>query len=354
MPWLKYPKCTFLIYFTVSHYFVVSYWHEFRQVRSASYNSNNRLSWFEMTESSLKRFCSMNSRERFRNLLDPLLVPRIVGTQTHDEVAAHLARTLLSLGFEIDWDRFRENTPYGIKPFATLIATFDSYAPKRLVLACHYDSKILEGEIFIGATDSAVPCAMILEMAYSLVPFLMSRKRKDIGLQLIFFDGEEALGDWTASDSIYGARHLAKKWKDKYSADVHQSTFEITTEINRIILLILLDLLGAPGPLFYNFQNYSSSDDFDKLIKIEKTLGKIGCLHKLAPMFQTRSIHNRVEDDHLPFLEHGVPVLHLIPVPFPNVWHKVDDNPSALDYDTIDNLNSILRVFLASYLGLDP
>ena len=34
----------------------------------------------------------------------------------------------------------------------------------------------------------------------------------EIGLEFIFFDGEEAFQKWTATDSIYGARHLASKW----------------------------------------------------------------------------------------------------------------------------------------------
>ena len=33
----------------------------------------------------------------------------------------------------------------------------------------------------------------------------------EVGLQLVFFDGEEAFRSWTATDSIYGARHLAEK-----------------------------------------------------------------------------------------------------------------------------------------------
>ncbi|NWV57594.1 QPCT cyclotransferase, partial [Daphoenositta chrysoptera] len=30
-----------------------------------------------------------------------------------------------------------------------------------------------------------------------------------VTLQLLFLDGEEAFGDWSATDSLYGARHLA-------------------------------------------------------------------------------------------------------------------------------------------------
>lgn len=44
--------------------------------------------------------------------------------------------------------------------------------------------------------------------------------------------------------------------------------------------------------------------------------------------------------------------MHLIPVPFPRVWHTPADDESALDYNTIDVLNTILRVFVARYLGV--
>ncbi|NXH59669.1 QPCT cyclotransferase, partial [Rhabdornis inornatus] len=32
-----------------------------------------------------------------------------------------------------------------------------------------------------------------------------------VTLQLLFLDGEEAFGDWSVTDSLYGARHLAAK-----------------------------------------------------------------------------------------------------------------------------------------------
>ena len=47
-----------------------------------------------------------------------------------------------------------------------------------------------------------------------------------------------------------------------------------------------------------------------------------------------------------------VPILHLIAVPFPDVWHKESDNASAVDYPTVEKLNKILRVFVAEYLEL--
>lgn len=69
---------------------------------------------------------------------------------------------------------------------------------------------------FTGATDSAVPCAMMLTMAYVLRNYLETNKlNNEITLKYVFFDGEEAFLQWTATDSIYGARHLAEKWENE-------------------------------------------------------------------------------------------------------------------------------------------
>lgn len=71
---------------------------------------------------------------------------------------------------------------------------------------------------FVGATDSAAPCAMMLDLAEALNPLLEKRTARleageeedediaDTTLQLVFFDGEEAFVEWTDTDSIYGAR----------------------------------------------------------------------------------------------------------------------------------------------------
>ncbi|RXM36094.1 Glutaminyl-peptide cyclotransferase [Acipenser ruthenus] len=57
-----------------------------------------------------------------------------------------------------------------------------------------------------------------------------------------------------------------------------------------------------------------------------------------------------VDDDHVPFYNRGVRILHLIPTPFPAVWHTMDDNEENLDSSTIENLNKILQVFVLEYL----
>lgn len=48
----------------------------------------------------------------------------------------------------------------------------------------------------------------------------------------------------------------------------------------------------------------------------------------------------------------GVPIVHVIPSPFPHVWHKENDNRDSVHHATVDNLNKILRAFIAQYLHL--
>lgn len=67
-------------------------------------------------------------------------------------------------------------------------------------------------KLFLGATDSAVPCAMMINLAAVMSKQLDKLKNSSPSLMFIFFDGEEAFRQWGPRDSIYGARHLAKMW----------------------------------------------------------------------------------------------------------------------------------------------
>jgi hypothetical protein len=161
----------------------------------------------------------------------------IVESENSTIVKEYIISTLERLNWHIDKDTFIDNTPYGKKVFTNIIATKDPAAASRVVLAAHYDSKFfpsypynqvrtfahlsimhLISLQFVGATDSAAPCAMMLDLAETLDPLLNSRQQRledgteeeedvaETTLQLVFFDGEEAFKDWTATDSIYGAR----------------------------------------------------------------------------------------------------------------------------------------------------
>ena len=62
---------------------------------------------------------------------------------------------------------------------------------------------------------------------------------KDVTLQLMFFDGEEAFKEWRGDDNTYGSRHLAKKMADKeVRVDREVVVNDIETIVSSRFLLI--------------------------------------------------------------------------------------------------------------------
>lgn len=169
-------------------------------------------------------------------------------------------------------------------------------------------------------------------------------------LQLVFFDGEEAFKDWTATDSIYGARfviraafecsndlsssrHLAERWATTYLAPhPKRRLMSSTNQISTIEHLVLLDLLGNSRPRIRSYF-LSTAWLFDSLASVEYRLGQSGAFDDARPwdsqdsyfVPRTGQEHNWgfIEDDHLPFLQRGVSILHVIASPFPSVWHTL-------------------------------
>lgn len=132
-------------------------------------------------------------------------------------------------------DSFTSETPIGNLPFKNIIATHNPEAKRFLDIACHYDSKYFPGSNrFIGATDSAVPCSMMIQIAHSLKDDLENNKNDDLSLRFIFFDGEEAFKSWSKADSLYGARHLANKWR----FSPYPEGGETVTQLDRIVSLL--------------------------------------------------------------------------------------------------------------------
>lgn len=166
------------------------------------------------------------------SLLAKILIPRPVGSQNltdvHNIIRNHFAslstKATSELGDVQTWEKFEDvftdNTPYGEKEFTNLIFTHNPQASRKLVIAAHTDSKYFVGvpqNGFVGATDSAVPCALMLAVASALTPLLDAAMNaaNDIytpgtssgtTIQFVFLDGEEAFKQWTSTDSIYGAR----------------------------------------------------------------------------------------------------------------------------------------------------
>lgn len=311
----------------------------------------------ELSDEKLMKISKMSDMDHLEKVLDNILVPRVVGTASHTAVGDYIVSTMCEFGWHVEEDVFVDTTPtFGDLKFRNIIAKLNSEAQRFLILACHYDSKYTREGDFVGATDSAVPCAMMLNLAHVLSAQLaIAKASTELSLAFVFFDGEEAFRSWSATDSIYGARHLAARWAEApYPPDAVSGA---ATDLDRIDVLMLLDLLGTPDPAFYSY-DASAERWYVRLARAEQRLAAAHRLRNYSlgrrdqTYFRLKSSRAYIEDDHIPFQQRGVSILHVIPSPFPSVWHKPADNRAALDMRTVDNLMQIIRVFVVEYLHL--
>ncbi|EAW10295.1 glutaminyl-peptide cyclotransferase family protein [Aspergillus clavatus NRRL 1] len=322
-------------------------------------------------------------------LLAPILQTRIPGTPGSTAVLNHFAdffRTTLP-DWKIEFQNSSSKTPLSHSkevPFVNFIASRDPPRAAvgdvgRLTLVAHYDSKY-EPKGFIGAIDSAAPCAMMMHTVRSIDAALTKKwaameahghtdatVEEQKGMQIIFLDGEEAFLEWTNTDSLYGARSLAEHWDEQ----VHPAMSIYKTPLSSISLFVLLDLLGSKDP---SIQSYFATTHwaYQKLAALEKRLrdlkqfksssgGSSGASWFVdhAKNEHQLNVYSGIQDDHLPFLARGVEVLHIIDYSptrrtgFPAVWHTIDDDGEHLDLETVEDWSMLFTAFAAEWMELE-
>lgn len=148
------------------------------------------------------------------------------------------------------------------------------------------------------------------------------------------------------------------------------------TPLNSITLFLLLDLLGASSPKIPSYFK-TTHWAYKKMADVEHRLRSLKLLKsspnhpdKMAkrankhprsePYFLTEAEKKDelfyggfVQDDHVPFMKRGVDILHMIPQPFPRVWHTEDDDGEHLDMDTVEDWSVIVTAFVAEWMDLE-
>jgi len=156
----------------------------------------------------------------------------------------------------------------------------------------------------------------------------LSRRRHILTYWLVFFDGEEALEQWSRTDSLYGSRHLAE---------------ELATDgrLAEVRALILVDMVA--GRQLHVLEESNSTPRLrDIVLKNARQLG-------YGSSFDGGQFP--VEDDHLPFVEKGVAAVDIIDLaPFKTYHHMAQD---TADKCSAQSLAIVGRVVLVTLEELD-
>jgi Zn-dependent M28 family amino/carboxypeptidase len=226
--------------------------------------------------------------------------PRPSGSQALVEARQYIVRELKDEGVAVEEDSFTASTPAGNVPMTNLIAKFPGTRPQVVMVSGHYDTKRFDDFRFVGANDGASSAAFLLELAR-----VLKARKNALTYWLVFFDGEEAVQNWSAADSVYGSRHLVQK-------------LSATGELSRIQAMILVDMI-ADAKLDIHRDDNSTAWLMDLVFRTARQMG----YSKFFLDDQTA-----IQDDHLPFVSAGVSAVDLIDLDYGtnnSYWHTERD-----------------------------
>ena len=251
--------------------------------------------------------------------------PRPAGSPALADSRRWIMAQLKQAGAEVEEDAFIASTPVGEIPMTNLIAKFPGAQSKVVMVTGHYDTKLEEGFRFVGANDGASSAALLLELAR-----VLHGRKHALTYWLVFFDGEEAVREWTATDSVYGSRHLVQKLSS-------------AGELWRIQAMILVDMIGDAN---LDIRREANSTPW-----LTDTV--FAAAHRLGYAREFLDSPTAIDDDHMPFVDAGVAAVDLIDFdygPSNSYWHTEKD---TVEHCSPQSLTIVGRVVLATLADLE-
>jgi hypothetical protein len=243
-----------------------------------------------------------DSARAWRLLEDQVeLGPRPAGSEASRRLARRLRRMLPRGRFE--------PVPGGLR---NVVGTVRGREPGYVVVGAHYDTKDIPG--FVGANDAASGTAVVTELARTV-------RRPRHTIHFILFDGEESprgSNDFYR-DGLRGSKVAARRYRDARA-------------------MVLLDFVGEKR-LRIPREGYSTEALWERLRRAARQVG--------AGATFPDATQGAIQDDHLPFLEEGVPAIDLIDFDF-DCWHRTCDDLSAVSENSLDAVGETVLRLLAS------
>jgi hypothetical protein len=243
--------------------------------------------------------------------------PRPIGSTNHKKVEDYIHSQLK--GDLVEDDAFTVDTTEGKFPVRNIIAKYPGTRDGIIVIASHYDTNYpLRDTAYVGANDGGSSSALLLETANQL----RGKKRDGYTVWLLWDDAEESMRlPWFDPESLYGVRHLAQKWQGDGT-------------IKKIKAFLLEDMIGDAD---LNIDRDENSTPWLEDM-IHDAASRVG----YQSHFFGRT--NAVNDDHIPFMQLGVPSADLIDFDYgyDNVfWHTPQDTVDKLSPKSLEIVGTV-------------
>lgn len=249
--------------------------------------------------------------------------PRNPGSPGHRKMIDFLVSELTKYADEVTAREFEvryEGRNYAMANVAALFRSANGDKTPFIILGAHFDTRP-RAELdpdpakralpIMGANDGASGVAVLLEIAG-----ILAGKRPPIPLMLAFFDGED-FGP-TADSMFLGSRRFAQE-----------------VDPSSVKCIILLDMVGDADLDIYIEGNSRRSSPALVSAVWESAL-RLGYGH----VFHNEVLHY-ILDDHVPFIERGIPAVDIIDFSYP-YWHTTLDTADKCSPESLRMVRDVV------------
>lgn len=242
--------------------------------------------------------------------------PRLPGSPCHQQIQEWIVSSLQKNQWKVETQSFSHLDFVG----KNIVGKYGN-GEQLILFGAHYDSRFtadqesqaeLRNQPVLGANDGASGVALLLHLSRE-IPKRISFEEKTIWL--VFFDLEDN-GNHPGWDWILGSTAFA------------------ATLVRQPTAVVVVDMIGDKE-LNIHLENNSTPELSQEIWAVAQQLGY---QEEFIPEFKYRMI-----DDHLPFLQRGIPTSLLIDFDYP-YWHTTQDTLDKVSahsiyivYDTLMN-----------------
>jgi hypothetical protein len=243
--------------------------------------------------------------------------PRPAGSAAIEQARKYMKDQLAAAGLAVTEQAWDEETPLGRVRMVNLLATIPGARKERLVFAGHYDTKLFRQFRFVGASDGGSSAAFLLELAR-----VLKGRRNPLTIELLFLDGEEAVVEWKGNDHTYGSRHYVDAARKDGSLAMLKA-------------LILVDMIGD--------RDLRIRRETNSTAWLTDTIWDAARQRRLDTVFINET--TAVEDDHVPFIQAGVPAVDIIDLDY-EAWHTAQDTLDAVSARSLQVVGDVVLAAL--------
>jgi len=282
---------------------------------------------FVNSTASTAGFDGARAFEHVRRLVE--IGPRPPDSDGIRRAQGYIIGELKSFGCPVEEHDFHGSTPLGNLAMKNIVVKLHGTSSGIILYTTHYDTVRIPN--FVGADDGGSGTGTMLELAR-----LFCARKNSLNVWIVFFDGEEAQGNWTDAASV---RWNSDSSNNTYGSREMAAQMALSGDLKRVKAMILADMIGPPSAKITRDTNSTAwLTDF-----IWAAAAQLG--------YQTTFVDRNYPvtgDDHLSFIRRGVAGCDLIDFSVP-YWHTPQDTLDKVDSGSLAIVGQVLVATLPRF-----